>query len=94
MMFAFLENRKPETAETIPGLSLQDTVKYAVDSLDDVIVYLDIKIKFVPKKGNSFNNSALHRQAKVVDANYLKLRVFLKNILKNFEIIKKRLYNY
>lgn len=50
-MFAFFEKRKPETAETIPGLSLQDTVKYAVDAFDDVIVYLDKNIKFVLKKG-------------------------------------------
>lgn len=38
------ENRNPETAETIPGLSLHDTVRYAVDSLDDVIISLGKKI--------------------------------------------------
>lgn len=49
MMLAFFEYRKPETAETIPGLSLQDTVRYAVDSLDDVIICLG-KINLVPKR--------------------------------------------
>lgn len=52
-MFAFLEKRKPETAATMPGLSLHETVRYAVDALDEVIFYLDV-CRFYPVKEGAF----------------------------------------